>query len=248
MSAVHANSVTIVTGAAGGVGSAVVRGLVSAGGKVVAEDLSPAVEALASDDVAVVVGDVAEPSTAERAVEVAHTRFGRLTGLVNNAARFKLAAIEETTVEEWDQIMRINARGPFIHIKSSLDALTLSRGAVVNTGSMSGLIGLQGQTLYGSTKAAVHQLTRMAAIELASRGIRVNAVAPGHISTGFMDDFLPPEGHDREALLADIAAQHPLGRSTTPEEVAASILFLLSDKAATITGVVLPVDGGYTAA
>lgn len=239
-------SVTIVTGAAGGVGSAVVRALVAAGGKVVAEDIDPRVQELASDDVAVVVGDVGEEATAQEAVRVALERFGSLTGVVNNAARFNLSPIAETPVELWDAIMATNARGPFVHIKAAQDALIASRGAIVNTGSMSGHIGMIHQMAYGASKGAVHQITKMAAIELAPHGVRVNAVAPGHIETPFMDDFLPPEGDVRDSVLTDIRHSHPIGRSSTPEEIAAAILFLLSPAAGTITGVILPIDGGYT--
>ena len=239
-------SVTIVTGAAGGVGAAVVRALVAAGGNVVAEDIDPRVQELASDDVAVVVGDVGEEATAQEAVRVALTRFGGLTGLVNNAARFNLTPIAETSVELWDSVMRTNARGPFVHIKAAEAALVASRGAIVNTGSMSGLIGMPNQLLYGATKGAVHQITRHAAIEFAERGVRVNAVAPGHIETGFMDDFLPPAGEVRDEVVEGIRHSHPIGRSSTPEEIAAAIVFLLSPGAATITGVILPIDGGYT--
>ncbi len=240
-------SVTIVTGAAGGVGSAVVRALLAQGGKVVAEDLDPRVQELASDDVVAVVGDVAEEATATLAVATALERFGALTGLVNNAARFLMASIEDSTVEQFDALLRSNARGAFVHLKAAREALIASKGAIVNTGSMSGLIGMPRQIVYGATKGAVHQITRMAAIELAPHGVRVNAVAPGHIETGFMDAFLPPAGEARDEVLENIEHSHPIGRSSTPENVADAILFLLSPAAATITGVVLPVDGGYTA-
>lgn len=239
-------SVTIVTGAAGGVGSAVVRALVAAGGKVVAEDIDPRVRELASDDVAVVVGDVGDEAIAEEAVRVALERFGALTGLVNNAARFDLTPIAETSVELWDSVMRTNARGPFVHIKAAENALVDTKGAIVNTGSMSGLIGMPNQLLYGASKGAVHQITRHAAIAFAARGVRVNAVAPGHIETGFMDDFLPPAGEVRDEVLDGIQHSHPIGRSSTPDEIAAAIAFLLSPAAGTITGVILPIDGGYT--
>ncbi len=241
-------SVTIVTGAAGGVGSAVVRALVARGGKVVAEDLDPRVQELASDDVAVVVGDVAEEATAATAVQTALDRFGALTGLVNNAARFLMSSIADTTPEQFDALMRSNARGTFVHIRAAREALIASKGAIVNTGSMSGLIGMPNQIVYGATKGAVHQITRMAAIELAPEGVRVNSVAPGHIETGFMDAFLPPAGDVRDAVLGDIQHSHPIGHSSTAENVADSIVFLLSADAPTITGIVLPVDGGYTAA
>ncbi len=243
-----ARSVTIVTGAAGGVGSAVVRALVAAGGRVVAEDIDPKVEELASDDVAIVVGDVAEESTAAQAVLVALERFGSLTCLVNNAARFNMTSIADTPADLWDALMRTNVRGAFVHIKAAQDALVASKGAIVNTGSMSGLIGMPNQLLYGATKGAVHQITRMAAIELAPSGVRVNAVAPGHIETGFMDAFLPPEGEVRDSVLDGIEHSHPIGRSSTPDEIARAIAFLLSPASGTITGVILPVDGGYTAA
>jgi NAD(P)-dependent dehydrogenase (short-subunit alcohol dehydrogenase family) len=241
-------SVTIVTGAAGGVGSAVVRALVAAGGKVVAEDIDPKVAELASDDVAVVIGDVAETATAEEAVRVALERFGTLTGLVNNAARFNMTSIQDTSPELWDSVMATNARGPFVHIKAAEAALVASGGAIVNTGSMSGLIGMPDQMLYGATKGAVHQITRMAAIELAPKGVRVNAVAPGHIETGFMDNFLPPAGEVRDTVLDGIQHSHPIGRSSKPEEIATAIVYLLSPTSGTITGVVLPIDGGYTTA
>ena len=214
-------TVTIVTGAAGGVGSAVVRALVAAGGKVVAEDIDPKVLELASDDVAVVVGDVADESTAQESVRVALERFGSLTGLVNNAARFNMTSIADTSVDLWDAIMRTNARGPFVHIKAAEAALIASTGAIVNTGSMSGHIGMPDQMAYGASKGAVHQITKMAAIAFAPHGVRVNAVAPGHIETGFMDDFLPPAGEVRDEVVEGIRHSHPIGRSSTPEEIAA---------------------------
>ena len=111
---------------------------------------------------------------------------------------------------------------------------------------MSGHIGMPDQMAYGASKGAVHQITKMAAIAFAPHGVRVNAVAPGHIETGFMDDFLPPAGEVRDSVLDGIQHSHPIGRSPTPDEIATAIVFLLSPAAGTITGVILPIDGGYT--
>ena len=236
----------IVTGAAGGVGRASVEALVARGDRVVAEDVDPAVEALASDSVAVVVGDVADESTVAAAVETAVDRFGGIDGLVNNAARFLMAPIEATDPATWDELFRVNVRGAYLHTRAVLPHLIASRGAIANVTSISGLTGFPNQFAYGATKGALVQMTRMAAIELAPHGIRVNGVAPGSIATGFMDEALAA-APDVDGLLAQIAASHPLGRFSTPQEVAGIVAFLLSDAAANMTGAIIPIDGGYTA-
>jgi len=236
----------IVTGAAGGVGRASVEALVARGDRVVAEDLDPAVESLASDSVAVVVGDVADESTVAAAVETAVGRFGGIDGLVNNAARFLMAPIEATDPDTWDELFRVNVRGAYLHTRAVLPHLIASRGAIANVTSISGLTGFPNQFAYGATKGALVQMTRMAAIELAPHGVRVNGVAPGSIATGFMDEALAA-APDVDGLLAQIAASHPLGRFSTPQEVAGIVAFLLSDAAANMTGAIIPIDGGYTA-
>jgi len=236
----------IVTGAAGGVGRATVEALVARGDRVVAEDIDPAVEALSSESVAVVVGDVADEATVTAAVETAVGRFGAIDGLVNNAARFLMAPIDATDPGTWDELFRINVRGAYLHTRAVLPHLIASRGAIANVTSISGLTGFPNQFAYGATKGALVQMTRMAAIELAPHGIRVNGVAPGSIATGFMDEALAG-APDVDGLLAQIAASHPLGRFSSPQEVAGIVDFLLSDAAANVTGTIIPIDGGYTA-
>jgi NAD(P)-dependent dehydrogenase (short-subunit alcohol dehydrogenase family) len=239
--------VAIVTGAAGGVGGAVVRLLHERGASVVAEDIDPAVAELATDDgrVVAVEGDVADAATAQRAVDTALERFGQVDVLVNNAARFLMKGILDTSDEEWDGLLSVNVRGVFVHSRAALPHLVQREtSAIVNLASISGLVGLPAQTAYCATKGAIVQITRQLAVEFAPQGVRVNAVAPGAIVTPFLLDALPP---DPEPILADIAASHPLGRNSQPEEIAEVVAFLASDRAGFMTGAIVPVDGGYTA-
>ena len=241
-----AGVVAIVTGAAGGVGRATVELLTARGARVVAEDVNRSVSELEGERVATLQGDVAAPDTARRAVALANEHFGALDVVVNNAGRFLLKPTVETTDGEWDELLRVNVRGAFLHCREALPALSEhGDGRIVNVASISGTIGLPGQTAYCSTKGAIVQLTRQLAIEHAPR-VRVNAVAPGAIDTGFMDEALAGVP-DREATLATIAAAHPLGRLARAEEIAEVIAFLASPRSSIITGAVLMADGGFTA-
>jgi NAD(P)-dependent dehydrogenase (short-subunit alcohol dehydrogenase family) len=241
-----AGAVAIVTGAAGGVGRATVELLTARGARVVAEDLNPAVGELEGKQVAALRGDVAEPDTARRAVALAQERFGSLNVVVNNAGRFLLKPTVDTTADEWDELLRVNVRGAFLHCREALPALSEHRdGRIVNVASISGTIGLPGQTAYCSTKGAIVQLTRQLAIEHAPQ-VRVNAVAPGAIDTGFTDEAMA-DARDREAQRASIAAAHPLGRLALAEEIAEVIAFLASPRSSIITGAILMADGGFTA-
>jgi NAD(P)-dependent dehydrogenase (short-subunit alcohol dehydrogenase family) len=241
-----AGAVAIVTGAAGGVGRATVELLSARGARVVAEDLNPAVDELEGDHVAALIGDVAEPDTARRAIALAQERFGGLHIVVNNAGRFLLKPTVETTDDDWDELLRVNVRGAFLHCREALPALSEhGDGRIVNVASISGTIGLPGQTAYCTTKGALVQLTRQLAIEHAPR-VRVNAVAPGAIDTGFTDEAMAGVP-DREAQLASVAAAHPLGRLARAEEIAEVISFLASPRSSIITGAILMADGGFTA-
>jgi NAD(P)-dependent dehydrogenase (short-subunit alcohol dehydrogenase family) len=249
-------TVAIVTGAAGGLGREIVRLLGEEGAAVVAEDIDPAVAELEGERIAVLQGDVAQAETARRAVALATERFGGLDVLVNNAARFLLKPIGDTTDEEFDGLISSNVRGAFVHCREALPALldggtqpTSSAGtggAIVNVASISGLVGLPDQTAYCVTKGAIVQLTRQLAIQYARAGVRVNAVAPGAIDTPFVDRSLGLE-RDPERL-AEIGELHPLGRVATPAEIAETVVFLASPRASYVTGAILAVDGGYTSA
>jgi len=243
--------VALVTGAAGGIGRAVVQLLLNRGYSIVAEDISPKVHELAQTPGGRVISleaDVARTESAKAAVDLATSTFGRLDLVVNNAGLFLRKPTEQCTDEDFDVLMATNVRGAFIHARESLPALAQTRGSIVNLASISGLVGMPGQTVYAMTKGAIVQLTRQLAVEHAHRGIRVNAVAPGAVDTGFVaharDAAADP---DPAASRASAISQHPIGRILTPAEIAEAIVFLASPAASAITGAILPVDGGYVA-
>jgi len=237
----------LVTGAAGGVGRAIVAELRVNGYRVVAEDIDPSVEELAQPDLVVpFVADVTRETSARDAVQLACERFGRLDLLVNNAGLYLSRPLIETTVADFDRLVSVNVKGSFLHARESVLALRETCGAIVNVSSMSGLIGMVGQAVYAITKGALVQFTRQLAIEHAPAGIRVNAVAPGAIDTDFVAKSRTENPDpDPEATRAAQIANHPLGRISTPEEVAQAIVWLAQAQA--ITGAILSVDGGFTA-
>jgi NAD(P)-dependent dehydrogenase (short-subunit alcohol dehydrogenase family) len=240
-------AVAIVTGAAGGIGSEVVAQLRAVGASVVAEDIDPAVEQLADDGTAVLCADAARADSARAAVALALERFGRLDVVVNNAGRFLLKRIVETTDDEWDGLMTTNVRSVFVHCREALPHLIeRGGGAIVNVSSISGVVGLPSQGAYCATKGAIAQITRQLAIEHAADGVRVNAIAPGAVDTAFVDAALAGVP-DLRAARADIGASHPLGRMASPREIARVMVFLASPASSFMTGAVVMADGGYTA-
>jgi NAD(P)-dependent dehydrogenase (short-subunit alcohol dehydrogenase family) len=239
--------VALVTGAAGGIGREIVKRLHDGGASIVVEDINPAVKDLETSDGRIVafIGDVSNSATAEAAVALAVDRFGGLDILINNAGRFLAKEILETTDEEWDALMTSNVRGMFVHSRAALPRLFESASpAIVNLGSVSGLVGIPMQGAYCVTKGAVTQLTRQMAVAYAPRGVRINAVAPGAIETSFFLGTLPED--PTEALHA-IASTHPIGRNGQPDEVADVIIFLASPRARYMTGSIVSVDGGFVA-
>jgi NAD(P)-dependent dehydrogenase (short-subunit alcohol dehydrogenase family) len=240
-------AVAIVTGAAGGIGGEVVAQLRAVGARVVAEDIDPAVEQLADDRTAALCADAAQADTARAAVALALDRFGRLDVVVNNAGRFLLKPIVDTTDDEWDGLMTTNVRSVFVHCREALPHLIeRGGGAIVNVSSISGVVGLPSQGAYCATKGAIAQITRQLAIEHAADGVRVNAIAPGAVDTAFVDAALAGVP-DLRAARADIGASHPLGRMASPREIARVMVFLASPASSFMTGAVVMADGGYTA-
>ena len=235
----------LITGGARGIGLATAKGLVEMGWKVAILDRD--VEALETagqevETVTQIAADVSRPEDVARAVAEITEDFGRLDGLVNNAGVADFGPIRETTFERWRRVMETNLDGPFLMTQAFTDLLAADGGgAVVNITSISGLRASTLRVAYGTSKAALAQLTLQQAAELGEIGIRVNAVAPGPVATKLAMAVHSPE---------IIAAYHdalPLNRYGKEEEIASAINFLLSDKASFITGQILAADGGFEA-
>ena len=243
----------VITGAAFGIGRATAIRFAQEGARLVVTDVQEApLLALAEElrgagaEVEAVVGDVSVPEDAQRMIQTAVDRFGRLDVLVANAGIIPLGDILESSVADWDQVMAIDGRGMWLTCKYAIEAMLESGGgSIVCLSSISGVEGQKRQSTYGPAKFVASGITKHLAIEWADRGIRVNAVAPGTIRTERVMR-LPEEPGGVEYLQA-IEAMHPMGRTGDPSEVAAAILFLASDDASFITGTILPVDGGYLA-
>jgi hypothetical protein len=240
-------AVAIVTGAAGGIGSQVVAQLRAAGASVVAEDVDPKVAGMEAEGVAALTGDAAQADTARAAVALALERFGRLDVVVNNAGRFLLKPIVDTTDDEWDGLMTTNVRSVFVHCRAALPQLIeRGGGAIVNVSSISGVVGMPAQGAYCATKGAIAQITRQLAIEHAAQGVRVNAIAPGAVDTDFVNAAIA-DAPDQAAARGDIGRSHPIGRMASAAEIARIMVFLASPASSFMTGAVVMADGGFTA-
>jgi NAD(P)-dependent dehydrogenase (short-subunit alcohol dehydrogenase family) len=248
--------IAIVTGGASGIGNEVAKRFVAEGGSVVINGRDGAKAEAAAHEidptgkrVAVHAGDIAVPATGKGVVKTAIDRFGRLDVLFNNAGIFTPKPFLDVDEDEYDRFLDIILKGKFFAAQAAAKAMKDSGrgGAIVQTGSMWALqaIGATPSTAYSAAKAGVHALTKNLAIELAPYKIRVNAIAPGVIETPVFNAFLTPE--QVKAVLPTFKAMHPLGRNGQPADAAEALLFLASDQASFITGVVLPVDGGVMA-
>jgi NAD(P)-dependent dehydrogenase (short-subunit alcohol dehydrogenase family) len=241
--------VALVTGAARGIGLATARRFLAEGWHVALLDierdlLSEAVASLKQAESTLALPcDVSDAASVAAAVGAVEKRFGRLDALVNNAGVAVFAPLLETSDADWERILAVNLTGPFLCVKAAAPLMREhGGGAIVNITSISAVRASTLRSAYGTSKAGLAHLTKQLAVELASLGIRVNAVAPGPVDTAMAKAV-----HTAE-IRADYHDAIPLNRYGLEEELAEAIFFLSSDRASYITGQILAVDGGFDAA
>jgi NAD(P)-dependent dehydrogenase (short-subunit alcohol dehydrogenase family) len=250
----------VVTGAGSGVGRAAARRFAEEGARVVVADvdLDRATETVrlvekAGGTATAVQVDVADDEQVATMIATCVETYGRLDVLFNNVGiptpRLGMTFLDHS-VEDFERLMAVNVKGVFLGMKHAVTRFREQGdgGVILNTGSVAGLVGWGG-TVYGATKGAVHQLTKAVAVECAPEGIRVNAICPGAMPyTGFMAAGGLDLPEDQMDAVADAAGSiHPMGKPVRAEDCAEAALYLCSDRAANVTGVLLPIDGGYVA-
>jgi NAD(P)-dependent dehydrogenase (short-subunit alcohol dehydrogenase family) len=244
----------LITGGGTGIGRAIALAFSREGASVAVagrrveklRDVVREVEDLGGPGLAVVC-DVTKAADAERAVRETADRFGRLTVLVNNAGRLQVSTVEGIDEEEWDLMMRVNLKGPFLMSRAVLPEFRKAGGgAIVNVGSLLGLVGMKGRAAYSAGKGGVTLLTKAMALDHAHEGVRVNCICPAIVETEFVEGLFG-HGERGEAARQARIATIPLGRMGRPEDVAEMAVYLASKESSWLTGAAIPLDGGLSA-
>jgi NAD(P)-dependent dehydrogenase (short-subunit alcohol dehydrogenase family) len=243
--------VAIVTGAARGIGEGIARRFVDAGAHVVIVDVIDA-RTLAEDlgaNADAVVADVSDGEAVRRTIADVVARLGRIDIMCNNAGiDGEHAPTADCTLDNFDRVHGVNARGVFLGMKYVLPVMiSQGSGTIINVASAAGIVGMPKLAAYCSSKSAVLGLTRTAALEYGPLGIRVNAICPGLIRTPMFDELEREDPAQHAQLTGAVLAMTAVGRIGTPAEIGDAAVFLASETSSFITGVALPVDGGYTA-
>ena len=245
----------VVTGASSGIGLAVVRAFLECQvegivGVFRRPEIPPELEQLAKEygeRLQIVHGDVAEEQTTVEFTKRALASFGKIDILVNNAAVSIVKALHEHTPEEWDSVMNSNVKAVYWAARHVIpEMIRFGGGVILNSGSISGEVGIPTQGAYAPSKGALHQMTRQMAVEYAKHNIRVNAICCGTVDTPIVHRSAEASG-DPQAYWKMLKDGHPIGRIASPSEVAKFYAYMASDDASFFTGSILMMDGGFTA-
>ncbi len=247
------NRVAVITGAGGGIGRACAREFAREGARVVVADIDETragetIEAIKADggEARAIRVDVSEEASVAALVRKTLETFGKVDILVNNAAVFFGGTVEETSFEDWNRQLAVNAGGVFLCSRAFLPELRKTRGSIVNLSSVNGFFVEPMCAPYCATKAAIIGLTKGMAIDHGPEGIRVNAICPGYIDAGLAEAYFVVQP-DPAAARAAAGKLHALHRIGQPEEIARTAVFLASADASFITGAAVVVDGGLSA-
>ena len=250
--------VALVTGAGSGIGEAIARLYAGQGAQVLVSDLLG--EAAESVSTAIREGggvahawqlDVTDEAQVSATMQQIGATYGRLDVLVNNAGISHVGNLLETSAEDWDRVMGVNAFGVFLCAREAVRQMLAQEpqgGVIVNIASAAGLIGVERRLPYSTSKGAVISMTRAIAIDYVTRGIRCNAICPGTVDTPFVAGYLARNFPGREEeVRQQLHARQPIGRMGRPDEIAYAALYLAADEASFVTGSLLVIDGGWTA-
>ncbi len=238
----------LVTGGASGIGEAICREFIRGGAQVVVADINTtAAQALAAE-----LGSQATALTVDvtstASVEAARASLGSLDILVNNAGVGLVGDLEHTEEDDFARVMRVNVHSVYVVTRGLLPLLLASRGSIINIGSVAGLVGIKQRFAYCASKGAVIAMTRQLAVDY-PKTLRVNCIAPGTVQTPFVEGYLEKyHAHEKDKIRAELVARQPIGRLGTPEDVASLARYLSSEEASFMTGSILTLDGGWTAA
>lgn len=241
------DKIALITGGASGIGAATARRLTSAGAGVIVADLNEtAAKALAAElpGAQAVAMDVTNSASIAAGLQ----GLNRLDILVNNAGIGLVGGIAQTEEADFARLMAVNATSVYLVTKAALPLLLTVRGSIVNIGSVAGLIGIKQRFAYCASKGAVIAMTRQLAVEY-PKELRVNCIAPGTVQSPFVEGYLQKyHAHEIDKMRVELAARQPMGRLGLPEEIAAMVHYICSPEADFMTGSVVNIDGGWTAA
>lgn len=242
------NKIALITGGASGIGEATCRVFADAGAIVIICDIDGARAAKLAADLPGGARAAICDITSEQAVKDLFQTIPRLDVLVNNAGIGHVGTVEETTIEDFERLMKVNVTGPFLMTRAAVPLLVASHGNIVNIGSVAGLVGVKKRFGYCATKGAVVAMTRQLALDYPTQ-IRANCICPGTVDSPFVEAYLEKyHKHEKEEVRGQLNQRQPIGRLGRPVEIAHMALYLASDEAAFVNGSVQTIDGGWTAA